>query len=143
LSSGRVNTIRALIVSSSLPAAQRGRLIAEFEAIDSCRRIGHAPRRHLLQVLHACRGVDSALADLVQSRPADRPQSIGSALRRLANPGLRLRLSVSRRDRYQTSVADIRNAFLHEADKYPRSDREVRQLLDDVYECLVDCFALA
>ena len=52
-------------------------------------------------------------------------------LKRHHNPSIS-NISESERSKYQLSIVKVRNKHMHEADQYPRNDREVNELLSEM-----------
>lgn len=143
----RVRLIQALIAGN--PAISSNGLHSTiqtefFEAYQVC-RVRSRQRRHLLQVVHITRALDSALSVFIDYHGCTSKHSLGGYLWSLArhqSASLNNQLLPQDRRRFQNSIVDIRNRFLHEAGSYPTTDDEINTLLAEMQDCLVVVFRL-
>jgi hypothetical protein len=143
----RISAIQALIAGS--PLASRPSytpIYNEFNEVMSAGRIRRHDRKRLLQLLHSTRALDSSLQELVDYYGIGHGinRSLGGYLRRFSNhtrPGL-TQLPNSLRTYYQNTIVDIRNQYLHEAGTYPMNDAEIRDLLAEMQDCLLNVITL-
>jgi hypothetical protein len=143
----RIRTIQAIIAGS--PAIVNDPLydviIREFDEVYCARRVRIRDRRRLLQVLHSTRALDTCLRVFIDFHNCPSARSLGGYLRSLQNhrsPTLRGRLSHPERHRFQNSITNNRNRYMHEAGAYPTDDNEVAQLLSEMQDCLLIVLAL-
>lgn len=93
-------------------------------------------------MIHSARAVDTSLAEFVVAAGAPRPTSIGAALAYLRDTGTHgKKLSEPQRLRYQGTIANVRNKFMHEAGKFPNV-ADIATLLSEMDACLFDVFGL-
>jgi len=132
----RINTIIAIVNSNpSLTTSNINKLKTEFRQVIDVDSITPQKRKHILKILHSTRALDSTLkAILDHYRIRNGKHSIGQYITQLTNHSLTTlgKLSVSERAKYQREIADIRNTHLHNADSYPKNDREVNQLISEM-----------
>lgn len=102
-------------------------------------------RRDLVRILHAARGLDTALQEFLAHHaiPTKTP-SMGSYLYALSKHS---RASLSQlpdsdRRQFQKIIVDVRNCYLHKAGAYPANETEVRALLSAMQSCLATVLAL-
>jgi hypothetical protein len=127
-------------------SSHRGWPIIKVELGDVLRagKIPDKRRRWLLQVLHSTRALDSALAAFVQQkgiRPTKKRgklTGLGSYLKLLeahgTSRGGRLPRGFARK--YQMSIVNHRNRFMHEAGSFPANEAEIRTLLGEMQSCM-------
>lgn len=132
----RINTIIAIINSTpSLTTPNINKLKTEFRQVIDVERITPQRRKNILKILHSTRALDSTLkAILDHHRIRNGKHSIGQYIVQFTNHRSAAlgNISVSERAKYQREIADIRNTHLHNADSYPRNDREVYQLISEM-----------
>lgn len=142
--SARVNTVRALLVGRGFLGAMEPVVLTELEEVKAVERVPQMPRRHLLQVLHATRALDTAMSVFVHFAGCPGGgSSLGKYLYRLTQPGSRVaQLPIASRRRYQGSIVDTRNRYAHEAGAFPASDQELAALLSEMEACVSEVVAL-
>ncbi len=132
----RINTIIAIINSTpSLTTPNINKLKTKFRQVIDVERITPQRRKNILKILHSTRALDSTLkAILDHHRIRNGKHSIGQYIVQFTNHRSAAlgNISVSERAKYQREIADIRNTHLHNADSYPRNDREVYQLISEM-----------
>lgn len=138
----RIAALSALIASASMPATQRQRVSDEFDAVVVAARTRNVPRRHLIQLLHATRGLDSGTSQIILSSGGTLQPSLGAMLYWLRNTGIGgMTLPEATRHHYQTTIVDVRNRYVHEAGAFP-TDSELLLLLSEMEACLFDVLSL-
>jgi hypothetical protein len=96
-------------------------------------------RRGLLQILHSTRALDSGLRLALRRTTGLAPSySIGKHLEQLCAAG---RITKSAEVHYKKTVADVRNRYLHKANAFPSSSKEVDNLVAEIGECLSQVLA--
>lgn len=143
----RIRLIQALIAGNPAIFSNglHGTIQTEFSEAYQVRRVRSRQRRHLLQVVHSTRALDSALRVFINYHGCTSAQSLGGYLWSLArhhSVSLNSQLLTQDRRRFQNSIVDIRNRFLHEAGSYPTTDNEINTLLAEMQDCLVVVFRL-
>ncbi|ANQ16281.1 hypothetical protein BA891_03130 [Vibrio natriegens] len=100
---------------------------------------------HLLQILHATRGLDTALGTFARLHaiPYQTP-ALGAYIWSFANHNKRglQKLTQSERNRYQEEIVNKRNHFMHQAGAFPNQDKVVNKILSAMQECLARVSAL-
>lgn len=145
----RINTL-VTIISTARPLRGRARLTDIRHELNEVLRVnGIAPdsRRKFLEVLHACRALETTLSEFLgyyRIRPTEpRAHSLGGYLTQLKNhrsPHLRT-ISASERELYQRVIVRLRNEIAHTANRYP-SDAEVNSILHHLENCMAMVLAL-
>lgn len=111
----------------------------EFKEVLSARRVMKRSRKRLLQVLHSTRALDSTLKEFTKlNKCLPKSQSLGSYLRVLKDGKCvnLSQISKAERHRYQKSIVNPRNKYMHEAGRVPANDSEVLALLAEMEACL-------
>jgi hypothetical protein len=143
----RVTTLQTLIRGSVLHATPFEAIaLSEYQDVYQSNRVRRLPRRFLLQVLHSTRGLDTCLARFVtyHNVPLNRAPALGSYLHALTQHRLAVisRLLQADQRRYQNSIVNERNRYMHEAGTAPVNDAEVETLLSEMDHCLTTVFNL-
>ena len=141
---GRVATIKALLAGRGFLGVSQQIVLYEYDQVVSVERVPVVRRRHLLQVLHSTRGLDTALSRLVVTFCTGTSRSLGQSLHRLRNnagPSI-ASLPEQSRIRYQTNIVEHRNRYMHEAGAFPSSDTEVDNLLSEMEFCIAEILSL-
>lgn len=139
----RIQTVEALLVSTTSNWPNHGKLRRELRAVESAMRL-HGSRRGLITVLHTTRLLDSALREFLVSKKLSPPSqpSIGRFLVALTkHTGAFGHLPVSRRLHYQRTIVNPRNVYMHGADEYP-SNYVASVILGEIHACLAEVFRL-
>jgi len=142
----RIDTINAIVTGSSIAnEVECSLVLGEFNEVHRCARVSPDKRKHLLQVLHSTRALDSALSAFIRVNSLQvRTPSLGSYIYSLAHHssnGLQT-LSSAERARFQSEIVDKRNKFMHEAGAYPNQVQVVNRLLSEMQTCLTRVAAL-
>lgn len=134
--------MQALLAGSVLSRSSLlGVINSEYTEVVRTHRVRQTRRRQLLQVLHSTRALDTSLKEFttLHGIPVPNP-SLGGYLvaleRNRPRSTLRLLPSVQRLH-YQATIVRPRNRYMHDADAYPRDDREIQTLLAEMHNCLV------
>jgi hypothetical protein len=143
----RVDTIRALLAGSPTVSHQhRFKAICdELEEVKDLIHITNLRRRHLLAVLHSSRALDDALKAFLAGMGLNPGSSLGNSLTRLRDtaPGVLAGTFTSQmRDKFQKSIVEVRNRYMHESGAYPNSDQAIRTLLSEIEHCISIVLAL-
>lgn len=132
----RIETLKVLVDGSIVSThAIHPYVISEFDLVHEARRVPQLPRRYLLQVLHATRALDSYLSAFNNLHGlAPHARALGQYLTALANHthAALSHLSELDRLRFQRTIANIRNRFMHEAGAFPVREAEVENLLAEM-----------
>lgn len=116
------------------------RIRSEFNEVINVERVSHLRRRNLLRVLHSTRALDTSLRSFLDHyRIRGRATGLGGYLRQLLNVSVGTGLSNLNQaevNQYVRLIANVRNMYMHEADRYPRNDREILDLLREMEACL-------
>lgn len=132
----RIETLKALVDGSIVSThAAHPSVIDELDLVHEVRRVPQLPRRYLLQVLHATRALDSYLKAFINSHGLNpHAAALGQYLQTLANHAHAplQRMSQTDRLRFQRTIANIRNRFMHEAGTFPGREAEVENLLAEM-----------
>jgi len=140
----RLATIRALLVGRAFLGPSEVDVLDELQQVVAVEKVPQVPRRHLLQVLHSTRALDTSLAVFAQVANCQiRMQSLGGYLRALTEAGTNVnRLPIASRDRYQQSIVNTRNRYAHQAGAFPASDAELAALLSEMEACISEVVSL-
>jgi hypothetical protein len=111
----------------------------ELQELAGVRRVTPERRRHLLEVVHGMRALETALKEVVRSHGFRPESSIGRLLYQLSrfpisNPSHLNQRSFSR---FMNTVRTDRNRFMHDANAFPRTAREADRILGEVAACFV------
>lgn len=136
----RIMTMIALLNScNSISKQNLNKVKAEFHQVVDVDHISPTRRRNLLKILHSTRGLDSTLRVFLDYHGIrNGTQAIGQFIIQLEkhkSPSLS-NLSNSERIKYQNRIVNLRNLYLHTADSYPRTEREVNELISDMHALL-------
>jgi hypothetical protein len=139
----RVATVKALVVGVPGFAAVRGDVVIELDELYDARLVRKRQRRRLLQVIHASRAVDTALATiLVADGVSPAPRSIGESLNKLRSRGVHGgKLTATDVTTYSARFRVVRNRYAHDAGAFP-SETEAAIHIADMETCLVKTAAL-
>lgn len=138
----RIDALKALTVLA-LPPPDATLVNDELERVCASGRIRLQSRRRLLEVIHSSRAVDTGLRKYLVYRAGVAKKTIGAVLIYLRDSGVAgATLPASSCRAHQTSVADVRNRYAHEAGAFPPSAAEVDSLLAAMHACFVEVFAL-
>jgi hypothetical protein len=139
-SSKRLQTLRSLAAGAK-PAwnpKALNRVDQELQEAGRVGRISPEKRRHLLQVFHGMRGLESALKEVIRSHGLNPQDTLGKVLHQLNRfpASHAAHLNGKELNRFLHSIKNVRNRFMHEADSYPRTAREADQILGEIAACL-------
>ena len=146
----RIDTIRVVLAGTPIANDQDyPSILGELNEVVSANKVSKKNRMWLLQVLHSTRALDSALAAFVRQKPINllpgqTPDSLGKYLYLLANhttngPG---KLPQASRVRFQNSIVDHRNTYMHRAGAFPANERDILRLLAEMHACLTQVTVL-
>jgi hypothetical protein len=109
----------------------------ELQELAGVRNVRPEKRRHLLEVLHGMRSLETALKEVVTSHGLTPQRSIGSILHQLAQlpPAHVSHLDNRSFSRFMNTVRVDRNRFMHQANVFPRTAREVNRILGEIAAC--------
>jgi hypothetical protein len=133
----RIGALRALIAGASC-AASLGKVDREILELAGAAKVQIEKRKHLMQILHATRALDSALGEALRSYGIGNvPFSLGDRLWAHNNlpVGHPSHLASHVVHRFIRMVCRPRNTFMHEADAFPRSYREADALISEIEAC--------
>jgi hypothetical protein len=109
----------------------------ELQELAGVRNVRPEKRRHLLEVLHGMRSLETALKEVVRSHGLTPQRSIGSVLRQLSQlpPARVSHLDNRSFNHFMSTVRVDRNRFMHAANVFPRTAREVNRVLGEIAAC--------
>lgn len=128
-------------------AAVNGVVGSELDEVLHVRSTPRLARRHLLQVLHATRALDTTLRAFLQHHGMLTKDltGLGKYLHHLekqtTNPTLG-KLTETERKQFIEEIVRVRNHYLHGAGRFPADDVEVAKLLAAMDACLARVVAL-
>lgn len=147
----RIATIRTLLAGSlvgQLAAPEYTDVLGELNEVLRVGGVKEAKRRRLLEVFHLSRSVDTSLRAFLDAHgwPVALLHGIGDYLLELQrqahhHPGIG-RLPAPSRQRYQQSIADVRNRYLHTANSYPPADIHSQTLVAEIQACIAEVVSL-
>jgi hypothetical protein len=129
--------MRALVAGSSC-SGQLHAVDSELREIVNVSKVHLERRKHLLQVLHATRALDTALGTMLAGYGiAPVPHSIGPRLSKFGTlpAGHAGYLAQNTIGQFKRSICGPRNDFIHKADAFPRSFREADRLVSAIESC--------
>lgn len=136
----RTTAMKAIIAGSVVPAHDSGVIQREFDEVERVRRIRVLKRRHLLQVLHSTRALDSFLSAFALYHGCrGRSKSLGgylNALERHRSSNIS-QLPSGTASYYQGTIVNKRNLYMHEAGAFPASSTEINTLLSEMHNLIV------
>lgn len=141
----RVETIQALALSRGFLGPLQQVVFDELDEVKAVERTPLVRRRHLLQLLHATRALDTTLREFTRTfNCVPKTPSLGGYLVALATSATSTvsPLPEASRTRYQSSIVSRRNRYAHEAGAFPATEAEVGRLLSEMEACLAEVFAL-
>lgn len=138
----RIDALRAIVAG----ARSRSNFNSFDDVDQELQEIGHSVRitlerrRNLLQVFHGMRALDSALKEVLRSHGVVPKHSIGKLLHQMASLPANhpCHLDSANLGRFLNSTGKDRNRIMHEANAFPRTNREADQMMGE----LAACFAL-
>lgn len=135
----RILTLRAIAQSARARTGSPifNQIDQEIQELGDVSRVTPQRRKHLLQVLHACRALETALREVLRSYGINPQTSLGPLFRQLAlipagQPGF---LTPANARRFGRTVRGARNRFTHQANAFPRSSREAEDVLSEIQTC--------
>lgn len=143
----RILTLQALVAGMSALAGQPASkaINDEFYEVFRVRKVRISKRRHLLEILHSARALDTALQTFVAHHKCSSPHlrgkpasSLGScliALRDHAIPTIG-RITNAERSHFNSKIVASRNHYMHQAGAFPANESEVNILLAEMHACL-------
>lgn len=147
-----VKTFQALLGAyPGLPAAEIARITDEFNELLRVASVSPQRRRMLLEVVHACRALESTL-DVMLAHfgivVADRDKSLGKFLNTfnssaVVGPGKLVdRIDLHAKTRYQDLVTRVRNNMMHRAGAYPHTENDLDGFMSVIHAWLSHLMAL-
>jgi|SRR3954463_3311571 len=130
-------TLSALIAGSAKVAhSERQTIISELQEVYKIRNIMPQDRRNFFQIIHALRGYETAMGEIVRHHhlPVS-PLTMGGCLYAFRNKPT-LPFTDTHRQYYQSRLVNRRNALMHRAGQYPTGRDEVIRLIDLMSGCL-------
>jgi hypothetical protein len=139
----RIETLQVELKAAELsfPAAVFRAITEELGEAESVRRTMPERRRHLLQIMHFCRALDTTLKQAAYGPSGGAKKTMGQCFQRLLDPPL----SLITRGQYQTFMDDVRdprNRFMHEAGAFPNSTYEASRHLGSIGACFSEILKL-
>lgn len=136
----RIKTIIALIQTSDIAVnGACNAIISEFNEVSSVSKVNPNTRRNLLRIIHSTRGLDTCLRIFLDHyNIRQNANTIGQYLVKLQNhenPNLN-KLPNNVRQRFQTSIVDVRNQYMHSAGKIANNESEVNLLISEMEACV-------
>ena len=139
VTSKRLQTLRALTAA----AQSRSGLMSfnhvdhELQEIGRSGKVSPERRRHLLQVFHGMRALETALKEVVRSHGLNPSISLGGVLHQLAcfprnHPA---HLNKKELSRFLKNVKDARNKIMHQANLFPNNSKEAETALGEISAC--------
>lgn len=142
----RIETLKVLIAGSVIsndPGYTH--ILGELNEVKNVKKVKDKNRYRLLQVLHSTRALDSTLkAYVTYHRYPTNMHSLGGYLTTLTQNNVigRNQLPSNARIRFQQSIVDVRNLYMHKAGTYPSRDEDIRALLSEMHDCLIKVISL-
>jgi len=129
----------APLQSKFRPAVYR----AVDEELDEAASVRHSSperRRHLLQVFHFCRALDTALKEVIEINGTNPEKTLGRCFRQMLPPpkGEMSLINQSQYDNFYADVCEPRNRFMHEANAFPNSEYETAIHVGNIAACFCE-----
>jgi hypothetical protein len=142
----RIDTLNVIVTGSIIASEHECNLVqGEFNEVYRCSNVMPKQRKHLLQILHATRGLDTALGTFARLHAIPyRTPALGAYIWSFANhskAGLQ-HLTEAERKQFQSEIVDKRNHFMHQAGAFPNQDKVVNKILSEMQTCLARVSAL-
>lgn len=142
----RVATMQSLLASSVVSGTTSyPKIRVELTEAENVQTVSKEKRRHLLQILHLTRALDSTLAEFTDYYDCKgQKPTLGAYLRNLTNHCSPLinKLPEASRKRYQKAIVDKRNNYMHNAGEFPANSHEITVLLQEMSTCMAEVLAL-
>lgn len=148
-----VKTFKALLGTyPGLSAAEVVRITDEFDQLLQLSSVNPERRRMLLEIVHACRALESTLDVMLAHFGiviVDKDKSLGKFLNTLnssavVGPGRLVdRIDNHSKTRYQDLVTKVRNNMMHRAGAYPASTKDLDGFMSVVHGWLCHLMALS
>lgn len=139
VTSKRLQTLRVLTAAAQSRSGLRSfnHVDHELQEIGRSGKVSPERRRHLLQVFHGMRALETALKEVVRSHGLNPSISLGGVLHQLngfpANHPAHL--STKQLNRFLNNVKDARNTLMHQANTFPNSAKETDKTLGEISAC--------
>lgn len=139
VTSKRLQTLRALTAAAQSRSGLRSfnHVDEELQELGRSTKVSPERRKHLLQVFHGMRALETALKEVVRSHGVDPKDSLGGVLHQLSSfPAQHpAHLTQKELNRFLNSVRKARNNLMHRANAFPKSAREADATLGEVAAC--------
>ena len=140
----RVETLQAALKAASpqfnSPTYQA--IDAELGEAASVRRTNPERRRHLLQIMHFCRALNTALKQVVSNHGGNPDRAtMGQCFTQMTNPPMNF-ITEETRNNFVKDVCEPRNTFMHEANAFPGSAYETAIHLGNIAACFCQILTL-
>ncbi len=133
----RIETIITLLMScSSISQNSKTRIRAEFHKALDVNRVEPTLRRNILKIFHSSRALESSLkAFLDHHGVRGNAHSIGQYIDALQLRVITGHTNITQAERYnyKRSIANVRNAYFHNADTFPHNENEVTTLISEMH----------
>jgi hypothetical protein len=136
----KVKTLQALINGSRkiVDPGKKALILDEFEEISRSTSLKPERRRRLLNALHAARGLEGAILQVIGHHGIvlqKKNRSLGGYLIALANASPPI-LPALLQSKCQTEVVKMRNRVAHETGFYPLGNGDIDKAIRRVEDCL-------
>ncbi|MBF0335773.1 MAG: hypothetical protein HQL40_19385 [Alphaproteobacteria bacterium] len=139
VTSQRLNLLRALTAGAKSRSGLSSFNHVDHELQELGRSIKVSPerRKHLLQVFHGVRALETALKEVVRSHGFLPKNTLGGVLHQLSqfNVGHPAHLDRKELIRFSKNVKDARNKLMHQANVFPNSAKEADSTLGEIAAC--------
>jgi hypothetical protein len=130
---GRIGALRAVLAAATPRTPSLHAVDQELQELGRSSKVLPERRRHLLQVFHSMRALESALKALLRSYES----SLGRVLYQLRSlPTTHpLYRDASALNRYLRSLPFQRNRLMHQANAFPRNAKEADEIVGEITTC--------
>lgn len=139
VTSKRLQTLRALTAAARSRSGLSSFNHVDHELQELGRSIKVSPdrRKHLLQVFHGMRALETALKEVVRSHGLLPDKTLGGVLHQLNGFPVNHPAYLSRKElnRLLNNVKDARNKLMHQANTFPNSAKEADTTLGEIAAC--------
>jgi|RhiMethySRZTD1v2_1073278.scaffolds.fasta_scaffold2003360_1 hypothetical protein len=135
----RIKTMRALVAGAQSRSGGRAfkDVDQELQEVGWSHQVSPDRRRHLLQVFHGMRALESGLKEVLRSYDIDPGKTLGDVLHKLRTlkPAHPLHQEASQLHRLLRFLLHERNRLMHQANAFPRGAKEADRIFGEICAC--------
>ena len=135
----RISTLRALAAGAKSRASARSydHVDEELKEIITLNRVSPERRRNLLQVFHGMRALESGIKETIRGHGIGPEKTLGGLLYQMNRlpPNHSCHMDAGNLGRFLSMVRADRNRIMHEANAFPRTNRECDRIMGEITAC--------